>query len=134
MEKKICTKCNTEKPSSEFYQTKSKRKGQAYCKRCFNDYVMNRWIKRKIDAIIYLGSKCKNCEIAYPDYPYVVFDFHHLDPKQKDFDWDQLKLQSKETIFNELNKCILLCSNCHRIKHHEIHSCSRRDSNSYSTA
>lgn len=118
--KKICSKCNAEKESSEFYQTKSKGTGQAYCKICFNKYVSQRWINKKIKAIKYLGSKCNDCPISFPEYPYVVFDFHHLDPTQKDFDWHQLRLRSETIFIKELNKCILLCSNCHRVRHHNL--------------
>lgn len=49
---------------------------------------------------------------------YVIFDFHHLNPSEKDVDWSKLRLKSDESIKNELNKCVLLCSNCHRKRHH----------------
>lgn len=115
--KKICSKCKAEKDISEFYK-KDKTYYHAYCKECFNDYCSQRWIAKKIEAIKYLGSKCNNCSVSYPNYPYVVFDFHHLDPTIKQFDWDKMKLQSEKNLFKELDKCILLCSNCHRIIHY----------------
>ena len=117
MKTKFCPKCNSHKPLSQFYK-KTKTTYNTYCKKCFNNYCSERWILRKIEAIKYLGSKCNNCTVSFPSYPYVVFDFHHLDPKIKQFDWNKMKLQSQDTIFKELNKCILLCANCHRIKHH----------------
>lgn len=44
------------------------------------------------------------------------YDFHHLDPNQKDF---SIGKQSKSfaVIRSELDKCVLLCSNCHRKRH-----------------
>lgn len=65
-------------------------------------------------AVEYKGGKCALC-----GYNRCVksFDFHHLDPKEKDFtvgsnsniSWDRLK--------KEIDKCILLCANCHREVH-----------------
>lgn len=119
MKTKYCPKCDQNKKLSDFYK-KNKKYYHPYCKGCFNKYCSIRWIQKKIEAIKYLGSKCNDCTITYPEYPYVVFDFHHLDPEIKSFNWDKLKLQSQDTIFKELDKCILLCSNCHRIKHHHL--------------
>lgn len=117
MKTKFCPKCETDKPLSEFYK-KTKNHYQTYCKPCFNEYCSERWINKKIESIKYLGSKCNHCPISFPIYPYVVFDFHHLDPSIKQFNWDKMKLQTQETIFKELDKCILLCANCHRVIHH----------------
>lgn len=114
---KICPKCNLEKELSEFYITKLRPSGSAYCKSCFNDLCVERWIKRKIDAINYKGSKCVDCNLNLSNSHYCVFEFHHLNPIEKDFDWNKLKLRSIQSIKNELDKCVLLCSNCHKIRH-----------------
>jgi hypothetical protein len=66
----------------------------------------------------YKGYGCLDCGISYPDTPYPVFDFHHRDPNEKDYDWNKLKKRSWDNITNELDKCDLLCSNCHRIRHY----------------
>ena len=81
---------------------------------------MDRWIERKKKAIIHKGSKCNDCSIEFPKYPYCIFDFHHIDPKEKDVDWQKLRLRSWDKVLEELDKCILLCSNCHRIRHSGI--------------
>ena len=48
-----------------------------------------------------------------------ALDFHHTNPKDREFNVKVGSLnKNEELIVNELNKCILLCSNCHR----EIHS------------
>jgi DNA-directed RNA polymerase subunit M/transcription elongation factor TFIIS len=40
--------------------------------------------------------------------------FHHIDPKTKLFNLgDQIRSVSYEKIQQEINKCVLLCSNCH---------------------
>lgn len=69
----------------------------------------------RIKAIEYLGGKCSRCHETFPHY---VYDFHHLDPKIK----DRAAVRSKDwkILLKELNKCVLLCSNCHRITHAEM--------------
>lgn len=46
-----------------------------------------------------------------------LYDFHHTDPSQKQYDWPQLRQMSDEKIKAELAKCKLLCMFCHRLHH-----------------
>lgn len=119
MNSKICPTCQEEKEISEFYHKKDRKNGSSTCKLCFSRYCMKRWVQRKIDAINYKGGSCIDCGVTHPEYPYVIFDFHHLNPKEKDVDWAKLKLRSWDKVIEELDKCVLLCSNCHRIRHYE---------------
>ena len=83
-------------------------------KAAFNAYCINRWRQRKVKAIEYKGSKCHICGYnACPD----VLEFHHLNPEEKDVDWQKLRLRSWTAITSELDKCVLLCANCHREEH-----------------
>lgn len=115
---KICADCKIEKPIEDFYSIPSRV--MSYCKPCFNRRCGNRWIQRKIEAIQYKGGHCTRCNLSLLNSHYSVFDFHHVDPLAKDYDWNRLKLGSVESIHKELDKCVLLCSNCHRITHAEI--------------
>jgi len=119
MENKICSGCGIEKPKDDFY-TRPNRKTQTHsmCKKCFNNYCSDRWIQKKIDSIKYKGSECVDCGLKYPDEPYVIFDFHHTNPKNKDVDWGKLRLKAPNKIYEEIDKCDLLCSNCHRKRHY----------------
>ncbi len=114
---KNCSTCSVILTSNNaYYKDKAKTKFQCYCKSCLHEKQKQRWIKRKNEAIQYKGGKCQDCNILYP---YPVMEFHHLDPNEKDFDWNDLRYYgSKELIQNELDKCVLLCSNCHRMRHH----------------
>ena len=47
-----------------------------------------------------------------------MLDFHHIDPKQKEFNIGDFKKKSKISILKEIEKCVPLCSNCHREFHH----------------
>lgn len=117
---KRCTDCKIQKPITDFYKSKTHSFGvMCYCKNCFNKRVIKRWIQRKIEAIQYKGSECKRCGLHLIHSHYSVFEFHHVDHTQKDCDWSKLRLKTKTTIKNELDKCLLLCANCHRIIHSE---------------
>ena len=67
-----------------------------------------------------LGGKCQGCGNTYPS---VVYDFHHIDPSQKQYSISKLisKYSKKNEIliYEEVDKCILLCANCHRKLHWE---------------
>jgi hypothetical protein len=70
---------------------------------------------RKLFAIDYLGGCCSKCSGKF--HP-AIYEFHHIDPKTKDRDPSKMLSLSKENLILELNKCILLCANCHRLEHH----------------
>ena len=109
---KTCTTCHTQKEDSDFYKKGDRL--HSMCKQCFNAYCIERWRQRKTQAVKDFGGKCRDCNQEYPD---AVFDFHHLDPSEKDFDWNKLRLRSIDSIREELSKCVMLCANCHRIRH-----------------
>jgi hypothetical protein len=117
---KRCTDCNEHKPLSDFYKSKSHSFGvMCYCKPCFNKRAISRWIRRKTDAILYKGGQCQRCKLHLKDTHYAVFEFHHTFPSAKESDWSKLRLKSWTAIKKELDKCLLLCANCHRIIHSE---------------
>jgi hypothetical protein len=117
---KQCTDCQEVKPTTNFYKSPSHSQGvMCYCKDCFNKRAIKRWIKRKTDAIIYKGSSCQRCGLHLQDSHYAVFEFHHLNHVEKGSDWSKLRLKSWTAIKKELDKCLLLCANCHRVIHSE---------------
>ncbi len=68
----------------------------------------------KAAAIRYLGEKCCRCNLV--DECLDVYCFHHKDPKLKEFTISS-RGAKLETIKSELDKCTLLCVNCHRKTH-----------------
>ena len=64
-------------------------------------------------AVEYMGGECLIC--GY-NRCLRALSFHHLDPRKKDFRISA-RCASWESIVQELNKCILLCSNCHMEVH-----------------
>lgn len=72
----------------------------------------------KVQAIIYKGSVCTNCGLQYNGKNAMVFDFHHIDPTEKESQALQSsRTKTLEAVKEELDKCTLLCANCHRTVH-----------------
>lgn len=71
--------------------------------------------QRKLESIEYLGGRCKLCKQTY--HP-SVYEFHHRDPVEKDRDPSKMLALSWVRLKDELDKCDLLCANCHRFTHH----------------
>lgn len=66
-------------------------------------------------AIDYLGGKCLMC--GY-DKCSAALDFHHIDESTKSFGLSQDGMtRSWKRTKKELDKCVLLCANCHREYH-----------------
>jgi 5-methylcytosine-specific restriction endonuclease McrA len=89
------------------------------CTKCNSDRVRRRRHRLKEMAIAYKGGEC--CKCGYSKCKGAM-EFHHRDPTQKDFglgmgghtrSWARMKV--------ELEKCDMLCSNCHREEHERLH-------------
>lgn len=65
----------------------------------------------------YKGGKCAIC--GY-NRCLLALEFHHLDPLEKDFSISS-RMTSWKAIVKELDKCVLLCANCHREVHDGLH-------------
>ena len=112
---KICSTCKETKDTTHFYYKKTENRYQSMCKQCFSKYCTERWIKRKLFAIQYKGGECKIC--GYKKY-FGALEFHHRNPDTKTYSWEKMRLLSTDKLLLELDKCDLLCANCHR----EVHS------------
>ena len=62
----------------------------------------------------YKGGKCVVC--GYNKY-FGALEFHHLDKTKKEYAISDLKNYNFETLKQELDKCVILCSNCHAEYH-----------------
>lgn len=84
------------------------------------EYLIQATAKRrlnlKIKALEYKGGSCQSCGYAKCNR---ALEFHHLNPKTKSFGISfKGYTRSWKTVKAELDKCILVCSNCHQ----EIHA------------
>lgn len=85
-------------------------------KRAKNQAVQNkRRILNKLKLIYTFGSKCSIC--GY-NKNISALEFHHSDPTEKEFDLSKNIDCSYEKLLKEVEKCILICANCHRELHH----------------
>lgn len=84
-------------------------------KKVSNTEAVESWRKRKKKALVeYKGGKCQCCGYSKC---IEALEFHHLDPNIKSFTISG-KSKSFNSLKNEVDKCILVCSNCHK----EIHA------------
>ena len=108
-----CPLCKLEKQRSDFF-LKGNKVSHCWCKSCVSIKTIETQRKMKKEAVDYKGGKCVTC--GY-DKCQAALEFHHLDPNKKDFSIGQHKNKSFKNIKDELDKCILLCKNCHAELH-----------------
>ena len=112
--RKNCEICNKEFETIQFGHQRK------YCFECVpqtdNFAERTAWKRQaaKREAVKRLGGKCKKCGESRPH----ILDFHHINPNEKDDTPSRLLANSKiQDFFFEIEKCILLCSNCHQDFH-----------------
>lgn len=83
------------------------------------DYNVKYIDKRKNDMILFKGGECCECHIKYDGSNQAIFDFHHINPTKKEFNLNKATICNTtiKKVYNELEKCKLVCSNCHRMIH-----------------
>ena len=126
---KICRVCKEKKSLKDFHPNKTCSKGVVgTCRLCAQEYK-RKWYAsnqerrskkhresfrlKKLQAIEYMGGMCADCKKQYPPY---VYQFHHLNPDEKDF--NPSSAGSFKSMKPELDKCIMLCANCHMVRHY----------------
>jgi len=132
MEKQLCSICQNEYPATlEYFGIHKSRGLDTYCKPCRrnknkNNYYANKesWNettrrnkklqRERINELKNLLS-CLKCG----ENRNHLLDFHHVDPNQKDFQISQGERYGWKRIKEEIDKCIVLCSNCHRDFHYQ---------------
>jgi hypothetical protein len=67
------------------------------------------------------------CGICGESFHPAAMEFHHLDPEQKDFELGSFTskhtpdtLENQNKVKAEIEKCLLVCSNCHRVLHSNL--------------
>lgn len=126
---KFCPKCKKKKELKEFHKNKAKQDGlQDTCKLCCkirdkksykgrekyyktksrDQYLRNKEFIQRYKKIF---GKCVDCYIS----DWRVLDFDHVRGK-KTYNVSDMKGSSIAMIKKEIKKCVIRCSNCHRIK------------------
>lgn len=131
---KICSKCKISQDIENFSKDKNKKDGHGYvCKTCTNTYLNERYAKNskehckatyqvkvknrkenRIKMLEYLKiCKCIDCE----NNDVRVLEFDHIS-NNKTFSVNQLLQEGRgwKRIKEEIDKCEVVCANCHRIR------------------
>lgn len=132
MDTKICSKCKKELPLSEFgFKSKIKNTLLARCKECIKQDKRECYYKHLENNIARIRERKDNYKkslkelkdkakeqgcIICGEKDIACLDFHHI--KSKDFTIAANRYCSIETMKNEISKCIVVCSNCHRKIHY----------------
>lgn len=128
---KVCKVCKEVLPLSGFHKNKQCVKGVVgTCRKCTGSRIKN-WYsdnrqrrqemsnarnrEKKKKAVLHFGNKCHDCLGVFP---LCVYQFHHLDESIKENNPSQAMSLSESNMWKELNKCVMLCANCHMIRHH----------------
>jgi hypothetical protein len=133
---KKCTACNESKEESCFYfKNKKTGKLQSKCKSCSSNYSKKHYTNNKKIYIERARNSNQKANVRnrkfvsdYKSYAgckvcgencHVCLDFHHIDSKNKTRNISRMSNEawSLESIMKEIDKCIVLCSNCHRKLH-----------------
>lgn len=104
-----CKTCNVE-GSENFYKSQG-----WYCKSCWNKRTAQRTKDNVKTLKEEFGGKCSVC--GY-DKCSDALQFHHIDPSEKEFALSSRRQSNLDVLRKEMEKCILVCANCHA----EIHS------------
>ena len=125
---KICNTCQTEKPLDEFNKNVKRKDGlSGKCKSCNKEYLKEhyksnakRYAKkreqyrdkqRKIFYEYMSTKRCMSCGIS----DIRVLEFDHRSDKKFNIS-DKVGSMNFEKLVEEIEKCDILCANCHRIK------------------
>ena len=126
-----CNKCDTSKPIEQFpFKNKKNNKRSTVCGHCqrvykltyyYNNkqshYDRNKILTEKLTLFVSILKSSSSCYIC-DEYTTCCLDFHHIDRKSKVGEVSVLvRYGSMKRLREEICKCVILCSNCHRKVH-----------------
>ena len=118
MDTKICTKCKQELPLEQFsWRSKAAGTKRSECKSCQNAYMRMKYQQKKEIVQQLKSTQC--CAKCHENRGYML-DYHHIDPSVKE-DTVARMISNNYTldrVYAEIEKCVVLCSNCHREFHY----------------
>jgi hypothetical protein len=128
---KYCPNCKISKPLTEFGKHKNRYDGlQQYCRPCKNlksklfhladpskTKIRRVSAKQQIRDEISLFKQSQGCCMCNETNPSCL-DFHHVESEKKEHSIsDLLHNNSRNKLFLELEKCLIMCANHHRQLH-----------------
>lgn len=130
-----CARCKTEKKESEYYKSIWRNARSPWCKECFRSYyrdkraaepgytgdITRRRRQERLAQVREIKAKigCSRCTERHP----ACLDFHHPEGRVgKNLPPIAVMVArgwSVERLREEIQKCVVLCSNCHRKLHYD---------------
>ncbi|KKL22649.1 hypothetical protein LCGC14_2433320, partial [marine sediment metagenome] len=136
---RTCTKCGQEKLIVEFPFSSIHSTGyRPHCLECKQDAGRKSQITRRkllskqpgygrkenarlkkrfktVKSMVQHLKESTPCRMCGGKFPYYCLDYHHLDSKSKKFSLHRIRSTSKTRALKEMEKCVVLCSCCHRL-------------------
>lgn len=133
---KTCSRCNQEKSFEEYHKKTSERGRSRVCKECFSKYYkgyyaqdpqghtrrINENARKRRAALREVVDKiksgpCTDCKDTHPPY---VMEFDHVrGTKKRNVSNLVMTGAALSTVLTEIEKCDLVCANCHRKRTHQ---------------
>ena len=130
---KVCSRCKKEKELTDFSKNKVKPDGfQYHCKQCQSKIAKKHYVNNK-KAYIDRAKKAKKRIAEYikevkqknsckcGEDHIAALAFHHKDRATKLFEVSSFSKRGKSLrcVKEEIEKCVVMCSNCHLKLHYE---------------
>ena len=126
-----CSKCGETKSLDQFYWRSDKRRPYLHCKKCQNIYGQEHYQRNKKDYLQRAAEKAERnrewlrniktklcCTYCGENHP-ACLDFHHISGDKKfNISSAGVRGAKRQNVLDEIAKCIVLCSNCHRKLHY----------------
>lgn len=106
---------------------KSKSRLKAYKKRHYRKHkglYIDRMLRRRMERKQWLADILKDLEcVTCGENDSWCLEFHHKDPSQKKGSVSKMnhQMRPKKLVLAEMDKCVLLCANCHRKTHRKLY-------------
>ncbi len=113
-----CNICSVLLTEDNAYKKSGRDTLLSWCKTCFNRRTWERVQRNKEKAVRHKGGKCIRCGYSKSIW---ALEFHHRNRDEKNRKISRLLLNKWEIILEEIEKCDLVCANCHREIEEEIH-------------
>jgi len=127
MAAKTCARCKETKDELDYFKVCGGKSLRTICKECSKFHrrtyttknrarltaqVKEKNNRFKREGVELLGNKCQRCNILFH---MSAMDFHHVGAK----DGRQIAAKGWSNFLKEIDKCVLICSNCHKYIHNE---------------